>query len=232
MTIPSNQPSNHTLHAFDAELDKLHALLLDMTDLLVSQLELSVQALENADVGYAQNAVALDIEIDRYELMIDAEVLEILAKFSPVANDLRSIISISKMVVELEKIGDEFASFAELVISGFDSKENPFNSPLQAEIIKISRHILSALNKIRTAFQSEDTGLLYSILQADRAQEIELHQNIQRQLRHTLQNDGNIGGAMASMQMAKLLEFCGSQCRRIAEHMILTIDRVDVRHQN
>lgn len=226
-----NNLTSHTLHAFDTELDKLHSLLFDMIDLLVIQLEQSIFSLENLDVQYADNAITLDKEIDRYETRIDAEVLVILAKFSPVANDLRAVISITKMSVELEKIGDELAGFAAMIIQAIDSGRVLIPAEIVEELTKICHFILLVFGKLKNAFETEQADSLYGILEEDRLHLAKLHQNIQHLLISSLQNNGNVDTANNVMQMNKVLEICGSQCRHIAEYMIFMIDRIDVRHQ-
>ena len=78
-----------------------------MASLVMYQLEQSLQALEEADMGLALRVAERDKKVNHYEIQIDNDVIQALARNCPVANDLRTLISVSKITYELEKIGDE-----------------------------------------------------------------------------------------------------------------------------
>ena len=78
-----------------------------MGGLVEKQVNDAVTALIEADSGLAQQVREIDDQINQMERNIDEECLRILARRQPAASDLRLIISISKSVIDLERIGDE-----------------------------------------------------------------------------------------------------------------------------
>ena len=91
--------------------------LLAMGGLVEKQVNDAVTALIEADSGLAQQVREVDDEINQMERNIDEECLRILAApASRAASDLLLIISISKSVIDLERIGDESTKIARRAI--------------------------------------------------------------------------------------------------------------------
>lgn len=99
--------THHISAQFNAELEEVRSHLLAMGGLVEKQVNDAVTALIEADSGLAQQVREIDDQINQMERNIDEECLRILARRQPAASDLRLIISISKSVIDLERIGDE-----------------------------------------------------------------------------------------------------------------------------
>ena len=220
----------HTLQAFDAELNDLRKQVVEMASLVMYQLEQTMQALDDGDMTLALNVVDRDKKVNGYEVQIDNEVIQVLARHSPVANDLRSLISISKITYELEKIGDEVALFAKFVGVLFDPGTSDPNPRLLEDIVKIGNLVKAMLTKLLLAFEKGESAQAYLLLQYDRECESELQEAIKHQLAWVLKDMRLIGRAMDIMQIMKTLERCGEHSRNIAEYIIFMLEGVDVRH--
>ena len=79
-------------------------------------LEEADKALAANDPGRAAAVIESDAAIDELENDIDDMALRLLARTQPVAGDLRFVVSALRMVVDLERIGDEVVSMAEQAI--------------------------------------------------------------------------------------------------------------------
>lgn len=231
MTKQTDTANNlHTLHAYDSELGHLHSQLLEMTDLLVYQLEQAMLSLDYGDAELAQKVVSRHKKVKHFENKIDDEVLSIVARHSPVANDLRYVIATSKIAVELERIGFEILDFAKLIMVLFDPNTSDPNQKLLMDIVKIGGLIRMILDKLMLVFETRDSEQAYALLQCGRDCELELQEGIKHQLGLVLHDARMIRRALDIMQMMKALERCGEHARNIAEHLIFMLDGVDVRH--
>ena len=76
-------------------------------------LEEAGKALVSNDPGRAAAVIESDVAIDALENEIDEMALRLLARSQPVASDLRFVVTSLRMVVDLERIGDEAVSMAE-----------------------------------------------------------------------------------------------------------------------
>lgn len=227
-----NSEIQHTLHSFDGDLKHLHTLKLEMAQLVAFQLNQAMQALDEGDMELAKQIILRDYEINQYEIKIDTAVLNLLAKHCPVANDLRMVISTSKIVVELEKIGDEIVEFAKLILVLYNPNTSDPNPHLLEDIFKISGLIKNMLDKILVMMGDYNVETAYRLLADDRDCENNLQEGIKHQLSSVIQDARLIGRALDILQIMKSLERCGEYCRNIAEYMIFMIDGTDVRHIN
>jgi len=89
-------------------------------DKLVGQVDLavgkSVEALRDYNLDKAREVISGDQLVDELNLKIEKSCMELLALQQPMAKDLRLIIGILKIGVELERIGDLAVDIARIVI--------------------------------------------------------------------------------------------------------------------
>ena len=91
---------------FEAELDQLR-LQVEVMGVRVDQnLELMREFLRTGRQGLADQAVTADDDIDAMNLSLTGRCYDILARRSPVASDLRFVVSVIRVLGELERIGD------------------------------------------------------------------------------------------------------------------------------
>ncbi|EDO25337.1 predicted protein, partial [Nematostella vectensis] len=117
--------TQHISQQFNVELEEVRSHLLAMGGLVEKQVNDAVTALIDADSGLAQQVREIDDQINQMERNIDEECVRILARRQPAASDLRLIISISKSVIDLERIGDEATKIAKRAILLCEEGEAP-----------------------------------------------------------------------------------------------------------
>jgi phosphate transport system protein len=88
------------------DLNDLKILTKDLADRVGDAIKKSVLALANGDVDLAREVVKADQEMDDLSLRIENLCMELLALQQPMAKDLRRIIGILKIGIDLERIGD------------------------------------------------------------------------------------------------------------------------------
>ncbi|WNB77014.1 phosphate signaling complex protein PhoU [Methylomonas koyamae] len=220
----------HTLHEYDNDLSHLYGLLLEVTDLLIYQFEQAMQAMDYGDAELAQKVISRHKKLKYYESKIDDGVLSVIARHCPVANDLRLVLSVSKISAEFSKIGDEIGEFARLVTVLFDPSTSDPNEKLLADIVKMGGLVKAILDKLMVVFENRDSKQAYALLQCDQLCEKELQEGIKHQLAYVLHDARMIRRALDIMQMMKILERCAEHCRVVAEHAVFMLDGVDIRH--
>ena len=88
------------------DLNDLKVMTKELADGVGEAIKKSVAALGNADVDLAREVVKDDQELDDLSLRIENLCMELLALQQPMAKDLRRIIGILKIGIDLERIGD------------------------------------------------------------------------------------------------------------------------------
>src|SRR3546814_16671419 len=106
----------HTLKKFDEELATLRDLVLKMGGEVEEQVARAISVLEGGDLKVAREVIERDRDIDRLELKADEEVAQLLALRSPLGGDLRTVLSLSKTVNDLERVGDEAKKIARIAL--------------------------------------------------------------------------------------------------------------------
>jgi phosphate transport system protein len=92
--------------AFGDELDELH-LQVELLCVRVDQaLTMTRDVLRGGDTALAQHVVEADDEIDAMDVSLTERCHDILRLEGPVASDLRLVVSVLRIVGELERIGD------------------------------------------------------------------------------------------------------------------------------
>lgn len=100
-----NLPS-HSRSAFHEELDQVR-LQVELMGVRVDQnLERMREVLRTGDEQVAAHALAADDEIDAMHISLLERCYAFLAQEAPVASDLRFIVSVVRILSELERVGD------------------------------------------------------------------------------------------------------------------------------
>ncbi|AEG00067.1 phosphate signaling complex protein PhoU [Methylomonas methanica] len=222
--------TEHLVRGFDNEVKHVHKLSIEMTQLVTRQMAQALQALDEGNEALAEQVISLDENVDQYEVSIDSEVLNILARRNPVASDLRTLLSISKIAVELEKIGNDIVDFAGLVAYLFGPDTSNPNHALLLEISKFGNLVKSMLDRLILVLEKNDIQPAYSLLESERDCQNEFRDGIRQQFDFAIQDARRISRALTLMHMMKVLEGCGEHCCHIAEYMIFMKDSIDIRH--
>jgi phosphate transport system protein len=92
--------------SYREELDDIRACLVGMANSVGSQMSTATTALLDADVALADLVIAGDEEIDDLRENIDQRCFTLLARQQPVATDLRTIVTATRIASDLERMGD------------------------------------------------------------------------------------------------------------------------------
>ena len=106
----------HLSSQFDAELSGISTRVLEMGGLVESQVAQAVWALSNYSSEVAEQVLKQEERVNTMEVEIDRDLSTIIARRQPTARDLRLLIAISKTIANLERIGDEAARIARMVL--------------------------------------------------------------------------------------------------------------------
>lgn len=102
---------------FDEQLALMKNELIRMGALCEEAISLAAKALNDGEKKLAEKVVSLDAEIDQMERDIETLCLKLLLQQQPVAGDLRRISAALKIITDMERIGDQAADIAEIVLA-------------------------------------------------------------------------------------------------------------------
>ena len=200
-----------------------------MWKLVLSQIQKSKQAFLNHDVELAKEVASREKRVDVFELKIDCDCENYIALYSPVAIDLRLILSLIKICSTLERIGDFCEGIARHVIMEDCKKiEDKLLEDLQME--RLFDLAISMLSDSFVALESEDTKATGKILMKD--DEIdELYANSYHILSDYLRgNTDLIYCGLKLMIILRKLERIGDHCSNIVEEIVFYVDAKVLKH--
>lgn len=148
---------------FHDELNKLNMDLLKMGALTEEAIYKSIEALKNRDKALAQKVIDDDRIIDELELEIEELAIDLLARYQPVAIDLRFITTGMKINAELERIADLAVNICQRVL---DIADQPLLKPL-IDIPKLADVARKMIKGAIDAFVAHDEALAKKIILMD-----------------------------------------------------------------
>ncbi|MDD5136917.1 MAG: PhoU domain-containing protein, partial [Candidatus Omnitrophica bacterium] len=111
----------------DQELKELNKDILKMGCYAEEAIYRSIEALKNRDEDLARSVISNDGNIDKLELDIDERCIDLIARYQPMAKDLRFITTGMKLNAELERIADIAVDIAQRVV---ELADKPLLKPL------------------------------------------------------------------------------------------------------
>lgn len=186
-------------------------------------------ALVTRNVGAATAVMEGDSIVDALEIEIDAKALSLLARTQPVARDLRFVISTLRMVIDLERIGDEAQSIAERTLV----MQNLPPSPVMDEVKSYIALAQRSYNDAVTSFRDGNVQLALEVCRNDddgRQKEVSILQNI---MSHLTSNPPLINPyvAMHIILITRSVSRVWGRASNIAEHAYFTVEGVSLKHR-
>jgi phosphate transport system protein len=147
----------------DNELNGLRDKVLLLGGETEAALERAMHALTERDSELAQQVLEDDDRVDRLEVEIDRQCIDIIALRQPAARDLRFVITVAKMAPVLERIADHACNIARAAI---DLNNEPELAAV-AELRKMSEQALGMLRAALDAFTANDAIAAREVIESD-----------------------------------------------------------------
>lgn len=215
----------HTIKAYDEELDRLHELAGRMGELSAALLGQAVDALARGDTERAAQIVAADQEIDRLEIEAEDLVVQMIARRSPVADDLREIVAVLKITAMLERVGDFAKNIAKRV--PVIARAQPLRT--YGTIARMAEETTLMIGKVMQAWRARDREAVIAVWRSDDAVDALYNSLFRELLTHMMENPSSITALTHLLFVAKNIERIGDQATNIAEvvHYALSGERLD-----
>jgi len=211
---------------FHEQLDILRAKVLQMAAHAERAVENSFDSFLNKDADIAQEVIERDQDINALEVEIDNLSLKLLALDQPMARDLRFIVGCMRMIIDLERIGDEAVNVAERTIFMSNLTHQPV-SPLMEQLTSMVRDMF---RNALVAFKEGDPELAAHVCRLD-ANVDEQHFKVVKNAMNVSSCDATVmERAIHRIMVAKAMERIADQSTNIAEATIFIVKGVSVKH--
>ena len=210
---------------FDRQLEELNEMLIHMGELCETAIEEATGALEGHDIARAKAVITADSEIDQMEKEIENLCLKLLLQQQPVARDLRRISASLKMITDMERIGDQTADIADIVIATKSTEEKNLK-----DINRMAEATVKMVRDSVSAYVQKDLELARQVMLEDDKVDRLFDDIREEMVNYIAINKGQRGSRIVDLIMVtKYLERIGDHATNIAEWVEFSITGV---HRN
>ena len=211
----------------EQELKDLRQELLNMFLAVNNQLLKSEKALLEFDKDLAAEITNAEKRINSLELKIDRDCENILALYSPVAVDLRFVLSVYKINHELERIAD----IADGIANYVNNVKGPFpkKAIINIKIEEMFSQCQTMMDNVIEAFEKEDTKIARRVFKQD-----ELLNTINSDCSNAIienYDEKNAEALFYLLSCVRKLERAGDLIKNIAEELIFSIESKVIKHR-
>ena len=203
----------------DTQIQALRQEFITMGLEVKAALEKAINSLKEDDKQAAKEVIEHDEVINNHETHLEKKTAQIIALQSPVAGDLREIISILKASSDLERLADHAVSIAKNVLL---LKEERRDDEIDMMIVKMGDNVLTMLASILKAYTEMDEKLAIKIAEMDAGNDGIFLDIRERAMGLVKTNPKFAGEGFDYLQIANHLERSGDYITNIAEWIVYT----------
>jgi phosphate transport system protein len=148
---------------FNTQLDELRTEVLEMGHMVGGQLTQALEALEHLDTIAAEKIIQQDELINNKRFTLEKRCTALIATQQPAARDVRDIIGVMNMIIDLERMGDQAKGIAK-VIPRMSQQQD---IPLPVELNNMGYLAHQMLSDSLTAFNSSNVELAHKVAEMD-----------------------------------------------------------------
>jgi phosphate transport system protein len=206
--------TEHTMKAFDADLQELSRMIAEMGGLAEREIGDAVDALNRRDAILAQSVIAEDAKIDLLQREIEEKAILTIARRQPMAVDLRDVVGALRVSNDLERIGDLAKNIAKRVMV-LDSDLN------LAQVLRGVDHmtdlVLTQIKDVLDAYARRDAAKALAVWRGDEEVDAVNNSLFRELLTYMMEDPRNISVCIHLLFCAKNIERIGDHATNIAE---------------
>lgn len=212
----------------DEEREKLCKDVVDMWNLVIDQLHDAATSLLTNNKELATKVRLREKEINSYELKIDKGCENFIALFSPVAIDLRLVISLLRINGRLERIGDFANGIARYVV---DNYESPFANLInELNLEKFFSELEQMLTNTKTIFVSGNGNELNKLYVMDDTVDRLYRTSLDKIAEYTSNHTNEAKRCISMSLLTRKMERIGDHCSNIIEDLSFYLDAHVIKH--
>ncbi len=210
----------------DDALTSLRKKLLAMENGVLEMIIYTRKAIVDSEIDLAKKVIEYDLSIDRLEKEIDNHCMNVLALYEPKAIDLRFLVSVMKIVNDLERVGDCCVNISRTAI---DLAEEPPLKPY-LDLPRMFDIVYNMLKSALKSLEDKDSTLAREVMRKDDEVDALYHQLFRELITFMMEDPKSVKRALGLLLAARNLERIADHATNIAEDVIFYLEAKDVRH--
>ncbi|MCH9799362.1 MAG: phosphate signaling complex protein PhoU [Betaproteobacteria bacterium] len=220
--------NTHLSTQFDADLERLRSKVLEMGGLVESQINMATKAFADNNIEVVLDVLENDSDVNAFEKSIDDDCIHIIAKRQPTASDLRLVMSISKMVTDLERSGDEVKKMAKSIRRIQERDVTVLKAT--TDVRHLAQAASAQIRSVLDTFARLDADEARAVIQTDDALDKEFKSIIRQLITFMMEDPRTITTALDIITIARAIERIGDHAKNLAEQVIYIVEGRDIRH--
>ena len=208
-----------TRPTLERHLSEIQSDMLVMGSMVGKAITRSVEALKQRDVVAAQKVIEDDLAVNKKRFDIEEKCVRLLATQQPIAGDLRTLVAVLSMIIDLERIGDHAEGIAKITLMIGDE---PPLKPL-IDIPRMSQKATDMLDQSLEAFVGRNQYLARQVIHLD--DEVDgLYDQVFRELvSYMVEDPRSITRATRLLWVAHNLERIADRVTNICERVVFLV---------
>jgi phosphate transport system protein len=228
---PQGRPSQgdamneHIVKSYEDELALLDKKIAHMGGLAERILGQAFDALERRDPKLAEVVVRSDKSIDALEREIEEQVVSMIARRQPMADDLRHVMAALRITTDLERVGDLAKNIAKRALA-IAHEAHP--KPLMSGLRHMGELALTQLKEVLDAYAERDAERALTVWREDENIDAMYNSLFRELLTYMMEDPRNIGISTHLLFGAKNIERVGDHTTNIAETIHFLVRGVNI----
>jgi phosphate transport system protein len=212
---------------FRRELENLKEQLRKLAGLAEAALDNGIKALMSRDPNLAREVIQGDKAINNLEEELDADCVRLIALYQPVAIDLRQVMAVDHLIVELERLGDLAVNVAE---EALNLQQLP-PADLHRDLPRMTRIVQGMIRDSLRAFHTKDAVLAHEVCKQDNEVDYLDQTLIKELLEYMWRSRETMAIGLSQITVVRNLERAGDHATNIAEQVVYMVEGESIRHR-
>tara|TARA_Y100000816_G_scaffold154735_1_gene110294 strand:+ start:212 stop:919 length:708 start_codon:yes stop_codon:yes gene_type:complete len=205
----------HTVKSYEEELKNLNSNIIKMGGFCEKSLGKAIQAITTRNSDNAESVIKDDEKIDKFETLIEQQVVNLIALRQPMAIDLRETVTALKISSDLERIGDLAKNISKRTL--LLNENLPKN--LVNAIIRVSSDVQKQLKSILDAYLERSSAMAINVWESDEQIDDLTNFCMQEVIKYLKENEKNLSDGTHLLFVTKNIERIGDHTTNIAEQV-------------
>jgi len=223
--------NQHISQQFNADLEAIRNHMMSMGGLVERQVARASEAICSGDTSSADKIIQREDDVDEMEVNIDQECTQILVRRQPAASDLRMVLAVSRVVRDLERIGDEACKIAIHALEVANDNQAP-SQICQQSIRYMGNEVVKMISEALDAFARHDVDGAIDVVRNDKLVDQQYAGALRELITYMMEDPRSISQAINILWILRAIERIGDHARNISEQVIYLVSGADVRHSS
>jgi phosphate transport system protein len=215
----------HIVRSYEDELALLDKKIAHMGGLAEAGLGQAFDALERRDPQLATAVIQADKAIDQMQRDIEEQIIAMIARRQPMANDLRHIMAALRITSDLERIGDLAKNTAKRALA---ISQEPYPKPIMSGLRSMIERALRQLKDVLDSYAERNSELALTVWRDDEQIDAMFNSVFRELLTYMMEDPRNIGLCTHLLFGAKNIERIGDHTTNIAENVHYLVKGVTI----